>query len=574
MEKTNLTSVGKTHQIMTPKNEVKWRFTPFASKLSNFVIAFVAGCLSLSLYSCESDEVEPVSNSGVYHTSQNHTRSVDGGYWEQWDKIKFQTNEKVNTPWNSVYVSSAVPHDILVDVKYEDGWDLIFPQLKDSYNDYCESDIPYLIFHNKYTGILKVFCYVSQNGFHPNNHGVWQIKVDGNSTSLFAFQNNPITRISEKQNKTYYVSNITDNITKGFSVGWNCFQIELAYDPDQSGMLHISALASNTAELSVSGNLDAETKGLMTVATGKESYGNGIAKVAGDEAGKWITKKINDKTILGIPSSLISEGVKAIVSGGVGSILGAFTGLFKKDNNTAKSLQLTTNGKITSNGKIEFNTTTSIPDLKFNIDPNRVGYLGVWGLEDEPTLLFSPYAVRKSIQEYSNGYTREYLVNIINTPTKAKLRINPSVSRYCKSETDYYQSSEYTRRNIWGSMGVLGRDPAYGQKVYDDLYKPNFYMIADVAFLGEEDVHIPINQFEAPMEVFIPNVPNGPKGAIPNLRYNSRYVASVGVHLTLPNGSEAYSFHKCFPKLDWNLSEYDNGLYQYFYPCEPVIMIN
>ena len=76
------------------------------------------------------------------------------------------------------------------------------------------------------------------------------------------------------------------------------------------------------------------------------------------------------------------------------------------------------------------------------------------------------------------------------------------------------------------------------------------------------------------MEVFIPNVPNGPQGARPDLTYNSSFVASVGIVITLPDGTEAHSYHQCIPKIDWNLSEYNNGLYWYLYPCEPVTQLN
>lgn len=403
---------------------------------------------------------------------------------------------------------------------------------------------------------------------------MWQISTD-NPTSLFAFQNNPITKISDKQTNDYYVSNITSNASHGFSIGWNCFQIEIAYDPSQYGWLTISTLASNNVTLSLSGNIKAETSGLITASQGNDNYGKGVAKIAGDEAGKWINTKINDKTILGIPASIVSEGVKSIVSWGAGSIIGAITGLFKNDN-TVKSIQLTTNGTCDINGSATFQATTGISPLKISIEPSDVGYLGVWGLKEEPTLLFSPYAVLKSNQEHTNGYTREYNVSIVNIGAKASMTVNPELYKYLNKidvKTDYYQSDNYTRRNIWGSIGVLGRDPLNTNKIYDNLYKPNLFMIADVAFKGDENQDLYVDQYEPPMEIFIPNVPNGPEGAIPNFRYDSKYLASVGVELTLPNGSVAYSLHRCAPKIDWNLSEYDNGLYWYFYPCEPVIQL-
>ena len=504
------------------------------------------------------------------------TRAEETGFWESYEYINVGRDEMITTPWKKLSSASAIPHDIAVDVKYADGWDLIVPRNEEEMKKHFLADLPHFVFHNRYTGILKVFSYLSKYSITANNHGIWEIEID-TPTSMFAFQENYIPKVSEKQKNKYYVSNITNNSTKGFTVGWNCFQIELAYDPSQSGHMTITHHAANIANLTFTGNLEASTSGIMATSKGNNNYGSGIAKIAGNEAGDWIKKKLNDKTILGIPSSIITEGVKAIVSGGVGYAIKAFTGLFKSDN-SSNSIQLTTNGTFKIDGNVTFEGTIGIPAIKICLNPDSIGYLGVWGLKEEPTLLFSPYAVRRSVQEYTNGYTREYEVSILNhSITNTSIVINPSLNKFVKnyvSSVQFFQSSSVTRSNVLSNIGGYGRDPRYQNLVYEDLYKPYFYMIVDVAFKGEENAYLPVGSFEEPMEVFIPNVPGGPEGAVPDLRYNSHYVASIGVKLTLPNGSEAYSYHQCIPKLDWKLSEYDNGLYWYFYPCEPVQVLN
>ena len=348
--------------------------------------------------------------------------------------------------------------------------------------------------------------------------------------------------------------------------------------------MSISTLALNKFKLTLDGNLDTETTGFISTQNNPAS-GNSkaFANVVGNEAKDWISKKIKSNII----SSVVSEGVKAIVSGGVGKIIGCITGLFKQDE-SFKSLQLTTNGTISIEGEAEFISTTGISPITFSIDPDSIGYLGVWGLQKEPTLLFSPYAVLKNPQEHTNGYTREYKVNIVNTPAIASVSVNPRAYKGVKSSkvsTDYFQVDAYTRRNVFGSLGIVAQNPPKQKKVYNryynqfdtnslqlfgSIYSPSLYMIVDVAFKGNENEYLSVDQFEAPMEVFVPNVPGGPMGAVPQLQYNSNYIASVGVILTLPDGSEAHSYHQCIPQIDWNLSEYNNGLYWYFYPCEPV----
>ena len=546
-------------------------------------IALSILCFLFLFTSCQEadiiDKLEPKPTTlpkyGVYPKAQGATRSDKDGFWEEWNFVVLSNGQSVPTPWNPQFTTATSPSSILRDVYFVDGWDLIFYYLPGE-PGIIGGNSPYLIFHNRYTGILKVFYYLTQFGHSPNNHGIWQIHTD-EPTGLFAFQNDIISQIPD--NKIYNISNITDNATKGFSTGWNCFQIELAYDPNQSGWMNISTKVYNDVKINFSGNLEADSSGLLATSTGNDNFGSGIAKAAGRSAENWVLKKLNDKTILGIPSSYWGSAASAIISGGVGKIIGALTGLFKSDQ-SSRSLQLTTNGTFTATGDMTFEATTGILPIKFSLDPNYVGYLGVWCLKEEPTLLFSPYAIYNSPQGYTTGYTREYKVDITNSRTaNASILINPTLDndKYIKnkySSTDFYESANYTRTHIWNREGPVGRPPYLGEKVYDNMYKPNFYMLANVVFLGKENEPMPIDQFEAPIELFIPNVPKGPKGALPNFMYNSRFVASVGVHIILPNGSKAISFHKCIPKIDWDYNEFNNGLYWYLYPCEPLTLTN
>lgn len=578
MNKSNFMASGlsKNRTVMSKIN--------FCRKVTFSVI--VSLCALCLLGSCENNELDepttPIEASpkkfpGVYPmsiTNRNATRAAGNGYWESWKSITLRNGTQIQAPWNATSTSSNTPHEFLEDVKYDDGWDLVFHLLEDNSGQGYQANSPYLIFHNRYTGILKVFYYLNPNAVVPNNNGYWQIKSQL-PTSLFAFQNNPVSLITDKQTGIYHISNFAKNNSNGFGAGWNCFQIELAYDPSQSkaDWLEISAYSSNEAQITLSGDFQSETQGLITTAAGSENYGKGLAELAGNAAENWISKKISDKTILGIPSSWIQDGVNSLVSKGVGKVFDAFVGLFKGDNTSSSSVQLTTKGTFTCSGNLTFTSATSIEGLDFCLNPDSIGYLGVWGLQAEPTLLLSPYAILKSKQEYTNGYTREYDISIANKSVKASMVINPNLKKFyksCESITTYYQTDKYTRLNAISGNGSIGRDYRQGDRLYEDLYSPNYNIIADVAFIGKENAHIPIDKFDAPMEVFIPNVPNGPQGAIPDFTYHSRYVATIGVKITLPDGSEAHSYHRCIPKFGWKFSDYDNGFYKYFYPCEPV----
>ena len=84
--------------------------------------------------------------------------------WENQTSIQLTDNKVVDLPWVE-YAPTSIIYDIRMDIKKEDGWVFLSTPNKDIGSDY-------LIFYNKYTGILKVFYY-NQNSFLSNN-AVWE----------------------------------------------------------------------------------------------------------------------------------------------------------------------------------------------------------------------------------------------------------------------------------------------------------------------------------------------------------------------------------------------------------------
>ena len=89
----------------------------------------------------------------------NMTRSETVGLdWENWETVALASGVLVAPPWANNPVASDIPEEIRKDIKATDGWDLIVHTV----NGYGEQGLNYLIFHNKFTGILKVFYYLEQ----------------------------------------------------------------------------------------------------------------------------------------------------------------------------------------------------------------------------------------------------------------------------------------------------------------------------------------------------------------------------------------------------------------------------
>ncbi|MFT0524467.1 hypothetical protein ACMSD1_15035 [Bacteroides thetaiotaomicron] len=113
----------------------------------------------------------------------NMTRSETVGLdWENWETVALASGVLVAPPWANNPVASDIPEEIRKDIKATDGWDLIVHTV----NGYGEQGLNYLIFHNKFTGILKVFYYLEQSGAQLQNTAIWKIHFES-PQSLLAF---------------------------------------------------------------------------------------------------------------------------------------------------------------------------------------------------------------------------------------------------------------------------------------------------------------------------------------------------------------------------------------------------
>ena len=132
-----------------------------------------------------------------------------------------------------------------------------------------------------------------------------------------------------------YVGNISNDDSKGYTVGWNCFQTELAYDPNlKGGTLQIIPHSCTTSTIELDGDFESTTEGLILSST---TYNKGdkivksVAKYAGDKAEKWVEKAIESEKVFKEIKSLIVKGAGSLVSSGVSTLLGAFTGGFDRE---------------------------------------------------------------------------------------------------------------------------------------------------------------------------------------------------------------------------------------------------
>ena len=150
----------------------------------------------------------------------------------------------------------------------------------------------------------------------------------------------PLT--SDKSVRDIYLSNITKDDSKGYTVGWNCFQVELAYDPDFSeGSLQIIPMSMTTSSIKFTGNFDSKTDGtIISTTTSNPLNGvvKGVASLVGAKAEDWVSDQVKKAKFGNKIIKVLSSGANSLVTSGVGAALGSFIGVFSKTTQTTQTV--------------------------------------------------------------------------------------------------------------------------------------------------------------------------------------------------------------------------------------------
>lgn len=529
----------------------------------------------------DSMESQPLDNAHelvAYPMRSRGTRagvSSEQGEWETWDNIVLAGGESVSSPWNEQKTAGAVPVEIRMDVKHKDGWNLIAHTV----NGKGEKGLNYLIFYNRYTGILKVFYYAEENT--PNNTGIWHLHFE-QPQSFLAFSDQMAEISSSKKKSEIYVVNVTEETSKAFTRGWNCFLTELAYDPNFSvGTLQIIPECLSTFNVSLGGDLEAYTNGTIISATSSNplsSIVNGVANVAGKAAEVWVGNAIKAGKFSKV-KNVVVEGAGTIVKKGVGSLLGTFIGGFNKNGETTQTVSLKTTGKIKLGGTISTLQSCPIVPLSMSISVKDVGRLGVWCLTQTPKVYMGPYALNVGKDATTSyWYKYQFLPRIDNTQTKY-VTINPDLVQEIGWNNIHLGIDTYLQGGcFWEDLGASYSDryayaSSFNDKLYDNTYSANglSYTVSLPLFDKNGQVLENLDDMFVPYEIFLPDAPGGYKGASPNIRCQSYYKQVYGVQLTTTTGDTVQLYHTFYPRLQWDYSRFNNDqMYLHEYPTIPI----
>lgn len=406
----------------------------------------LVSALFIGLAACQKAEEITLGDEGDMPLTRSITPGVSPVF-DWWDTTSVAlpgVDILVTLPWYNGS-STQIPYYMLDDYKPEDGWEMVY--------NYCIDTPPgeinknYIIFYNKFRGILRVYYY-NNNDVVAANQTFWRLEVIG-STSLFnAFGKICLPMFERVNNPAIYITNLTNLPSKAIARGWNCFDVELAYDEQLSqSNAHFNINLYNMTEgnIELDGDIDLKTEG--TIVTHTSSYPTWIgsaSKAVGDGAKDYVEKKLAGTSLKNSITNIISGGVSSLVSGGAKFLLGSLVG--KKESSYNSTVQLTTNGEMTLDGTFQVLTTSNVLPLANNLVPGCAkasddsflpAYdepLGVWSLEEVPTLYVSPVKMWRLDELISEDKEQNLYRGIIHQenlvyfyPDSIKVKINPAI---------------------------------------------------------------------------------------------------------------------------------------------------
>lgn len=539
------------------------------------IVAFISSCT-------DERDVKPISEGKIVGTSIVYpertmkTRGVmDTGFWENWQTVELASGQSVDVPWAKT-TTTAIPYEIRNDIKAEDGWKLIAYTVK-SNKDLGRN---YMIFYNQFTGILKGFFYLEAGYYSGQTTGMWILRFE-QPHSFLAFSDEMANTSDKKEIKEIRLTNITNASNKGFSIGWNCFQTELAYDPDFNfGFLQIIPTSITSAEFKINGDIDATTDGLVissTTTNKSEKAIKGMANYVGSEAEKWVKNAVTNNKFPKIIKDLVINGAGDIVSSGLSSLLGSFTGGFNKNKETVQTVQLRTNANVELDGMLLKTDAGPIPPFTFSVSPEDVGRLGLWCLKENPCIKFFPYVTHLR-QSGNTPYIQLYdlPVNTHCFIESERFEMNPDVKSQIKNYTVNATIYDSGKQMLSKAFAKEGNNYNFNKPIHGERLADNKYQI-----LNGYEICVPLKDIngeilrdfekDAPYEIFIPSAPDGTVGALPDFNCTSDYIASVEVTITTYNDKTFVSTHTFVPYFEWDYNAFYDGLYLDQYPCVPIV---
>ncbi len=384
-------------------------------------------CL-LFLFSCKKDIKTP--EPPVYH--DNIVKGTDGipavpfSWWtvDVMPVPASYTGPTIYVPWGQGAVK-GFSSDIWYDMQPGDGWVMVYNEFNTT-----ESSLPanpFFILYNQYRGTLRIYEYVTTNGFQNSDYLTSGLNLSPNSvnSSLLNFIGKDIIDVS---NPSAIITKIEP--TQIATNAWYACQYEMAYDPNianstfQQIGINWTLKWTNITQVSLGGTAVGTLNGSITTPASSGFSLSGL--ISNAETGALEATGLavfnNNKgnngvnNGLGLPANIFNAAQSGLSSGLSGVVKNIFSGIFGgSSSGSTQSVNLTLNATINLTGS----TTGSgalIPDPGLGLGvpgtsnsqsaqgliPYYNSPLGVFNLSGRPSVDMTTTSVSDGTEEGSS----------------------------------------------------------------------------------------------------------------------------------------------------------------------------
>ena len=407
--------------------------------------------------------------------------------WENNNQIYYDSQSRyVNLPWISG--TSGIDPVLANDHKKADGWELVYNSF-----DRASWSYPYLIFYNKYRGVLRVYYYhVTQLSASDLFFG---LVLKGDTALLNMNDDFPLPMNVTTRDGNLVVVNLTELGTGGPSPNnWYTFDFGLtAYDSSIIGQSSLDNYlkgyiwAQQNSTVSVSGTQTGSLSGQMQIKG--SSLVDNFALTLGSSSMVQIgnTKSQGKESLLKTAGKQVRSGLESAIKKASEDLAGdlldfatdpissLFTGLIGTKSSSKSTINLTMDTEIELSGTISSNQAI-LPNGNNEFIPgttyDQSGYapctdysFGVWNLSNVPQ-------VNAQINESCTDITHNYSLN----SSSFNVVINPDISNDLQNtslETSLvYMANFKSPNNMWlnpindlispnlNSSNVINSDPS------------------------------------------------------------------------------------------------------------------
>lgn len=419
------------------------------------ILLFCTSCNEI----IEDNEVSNKANNAS-NTTKAYIDPAENVYFD-WEAIRNITmwGYTVTLPW---YSGSAgnIPYDILVNYKREDGWEMLYNFTSSSHPEAYNS----LTFYNKLTGHLRYYVYSET----PSSGTATFLGLECiNNPKLLNFTGENLATDKVGSNVAF-VSNMTSVDAKGIAVGWNCFEVELAYDPTLSSasksIMSFKFYDKNVSLINVAGNISLDGEGSITTTSTSNQVKDGfnsVVSAGGNAADKYVSglfKKKEDNKTKSIIGSILGAGAKEILKAGMNLLPDSWFSKYDKTTENITKLSMKTKGTIDFSGTITSNHTTTIKS------PNSLPIPG------------------------SQLATNETVIPIYENPLGVwSLKKTPEVTITDTYEGYYINVGEDWYENAQSQIDLAGGHYPHIEREY---LAPNFSKFDPSCYVGKDDIYI------------------------------------------------------------------------------------